>query len=324
MAVPYPIDPADWIEDQIDRLVPNPPPDPCRSLALIGNGWDLALGCRSSFADFREYFESLSLADLADGDDVLMRIFEQIEEIAGPGWRDFEAGLGSLNLPAGVADPGYADDGDLSELDQLSADGHNYGYEFRSHLSGTFGDWIGQIPAPTLPARPNARALVDTSDALLTFNYTDILQSVFGVDDRRILHIHGRVHGSTPLYFGCAPPTRNRWRATGSNSLTTTVREEALEALLAELTKDPRIGLIDRFLEHADTLSRIGSYGFSFGDADYPYVRHLIDHYCDSGTVWTNHCYSPHGDLADSPDAENFHEALDALGFPGTTKLAST
>lgn len=162
------------------------------------------------------------------------------------------------------------------------------------------------------------------SDALITFNYTGILQSVFGVDGGRILHIHGQAHGSTPLYFGCAPPTKTRWRTAGSNSLTNSVREEALEALLAELTKDPRIDLIDRFLERCRTLSRINSYGFSFGEADHPYVQHLIDRYCDPGTVWTNYCYSPNGDLADSPDAENFHEALDALGFPGTPRLAST
>ncbi|WP_168211917.1 AbiH family protein [Ruania zhangjianzhongii] len=322
--MPYPMEGSDWLLDQIKKLVPDPPPRPFTSLALLGNGWDLALGCRSSFADFREYFHTVSMEDLAGGNDVLIRIFEQVEEIAGPGWRDFEAGLADLNLPGEVAELDYPDSGDLSELDQLTADGHDYSHDFRTGLSDTFTDWIAQLPGPTLDPRPPARALVENSDGVITFNYTDTLRTVLHVDESKILPIHGEVHGSSPLYFGCAPPMKTKWRTTGSNSLSNSVREVTLDALLDGLTKNPRLELIGSFLRHCRTLRRIDSYGFAFGEADHPYVEHLIDHYCDAATVWTHYCYSPSGDVSGSDDAENFLEVMDALGFPGIPRLAAT
>ena len=57
----YGEDGDEWRQRMVDELVPDPPPGVVDSLAVIGNGFDLALGIPSSFTQFKEYFRLLVL-----------------------------------------------------------------------------------------------------------------------------------------------------------------------------------------------------------------------------------------------------------------------
>lgn len=317
----YWMEASDHAEDQVEALVTQPPPNPFNSLAVIGNGFDLALGLKSSFADFRSFFNDLSKEDLAKGDDTLQVIFEEIETIAGPNWRDFEGGLAELDLPMGVADLDYPDAGDLSENDSLSAEGAEYGESFKLELSRVFQDWVMHLPGAPTPPSVGAVDLVSGSDGILSFNYTGTLTTVFGINNAKVLPIHGNIASPAPLYFGCPRVDRIWWGAGGSNGLSGAIREQALKELIGSLTKEPRTDLLDSFLRCCTRLNKISSFGFSFGEADHPYVKHLIDNYCDVNTIWTQHCYKPYGDLEDSDDVQNFLDLMKDLEFPGKTEL---
>lgn len=313
----YPMEPSEAIQAEVERLVPNPPPNPLRKLAILGNGFDLAVGRPSGFADFRRHFQTVGDENYAAGDDVLINIFHQLERVAGPEWNNFESGLADLDLPREVADMDYPDEGDLSEYSHLAGEGAYYADTLRYSLSNAFTDWVRQLPGPTRDPSHAARALVDDSDGIVTFNYTNTLEDSLGVSTEKILHVHGQVDGASQLYFGCPPIEDQQWRTGGSNALTEAVREQTLAELLDKLVKQPRLDLLDAFLARCGTLDSIGTYGFSFGEADHPYVKHIIENWCDSRTVWTNYCRSTSGDVNDSPCAVQFREVLDEFSFQG-------
>lgn len=292
-------------------LSPKAPPSPCHTLGLVGNGFDLSLGYTSSYSRFRTFFRDHQLRHLQHGDAVY-DIWTQLEQIAGEDWCDFEACLTEVELPRLVAEMEYPDDGDLSEHDGLAADGHDYATEFKRSLSAAFAEWVATLKPNTPEPSRHASHLVRTSDAIATFNYTDSLTEVFEVDEEKVLHIHGTAHGKAGPYFGGPAPDSSAWsRVGGSNGLTGAIRGQALGELLDELTKRPRTDLLDRLLTNCrGGLRVVSSFGFSFGDADHPYVRHLIDNFCTQDTVWINY-------VRNEESAEHFYDLMDRFGFPG-------
>lgn len=310
----YPADADEYRQAQIDALLTHPVPEPFERLAIFGNGLDLCIGVPSSYRHFKEFLESTTFAP-ADNDLELADIYDRVDEIAGPEWQDFEAGLGELRLPHELADLAYPDVGDLSELDKLTQVGSEYADTFRTRLSECFTDWIHALPQPDLltavPRGP--RSLIDEVDGIVVFNYTRTLEETFFVPPAKVLHVHGVVDGPAELYFGCPPPTEPL-DGGGSYSVSQAARTAALEDLVAGLTKVPRVELLDGFMINCRRLRTVGSFGFSYGEADHAYVGEVI-RFCDAATVWTAHCHTPE-------DADTAGEVLRSLGFPGTIESA--
>lgn len=305
----YPMDWEEHLQSQIDALVSRPVPRPFKKLAVIGNGFDRALGVPSSYGDFRAYFGRLTRPWSAEVDDELAEIYQVVGRAAGPEWQDFEEALGEIDLPREVAELDYADQGDLSELEGLMQAGSEYADTFRTRLSDVFTDWIHDLPGPDASqATSSLRALVDEADGLLVFNYTRTLEDLFGVPPNKVLHVHGVVDGPGELYFGCPPPHSSR-DAGGSYSVSLEARSAALSGLITALTKVPRLELLGTFLANAGSLSAITSFGFSFGEADYEYTSAIVGK-CNGDTVWTAHCHS-------AADADRARQTLGELGFPG-------
>jgi len=292
-------------------LWPEEPPSPCHTLGLVGNGFDLSLGYASSYSHFRTFFRDNELRHLEHGGAVY-DIWAQLERIAGENWCDFEACLTQVELPGDVAEMEHPDRGDLSEHDALAAAGHDYATEFIRSVATAFSDWVATLtPNAPKPSR-HASHLVRTSDVIVTFNYTDSLTEVFEVDEKKVLHIHGTARGRARPYFGGPAPDSPAWsRVSGSSGLTGAIREQALGALLDGLTKRPRTDLLDRLLINCPgNLRVVSSFGFSFGEADLPYVRHLIANFCGRDTVWINH-------VRNAESAEHFYDLMDRFSFPG-------
>ncbi|WP_163541979.1 AbiH family protein [Occultella kanbiaonis] len=319
----YPFELLDWHQDQIDSLLRRPTPNPVHTIALIGNGFDLSLGLKCSFNDFKNYFRDLLDADLDDRGDSFAGIYAEISAVTGPDWSNFESELANLNLPSSVAELSYVDEGDLQELDELAADGAEYSGEFRNGLEKVFTSWIRSFPrmAPS-PPTPAGKEVVASTDAIVNFNYTMTLGTMLGVSPNKVLHPHGIVDGPAGLHFGCPPPERDP-RDAAFNPLSAAVREQALSELRASLTKVHRLELLHAFLEHAEKLKIVNTYGFSFGRADLPYIDAISDAFCDGATVWRQHCYTRGESLSESDDAARCENALASLKFPGRIELVS-
>lgn len=313
----YGEDGDEWRRRMVDELVPVPPPAVVDSLVVIGNGFDLALGIPSSFGQFQRYFHKL-IAGATHDDTELAEIYDLVNKVAGLRWQDFEVGLAELQLPQSVANRDYPDPGDLSDLPGLQQEADEFSEGVRRRLSDTFSEWIHALPSPDAEPSNAARELIEQGDAILTFNYTRTLEEGLGVDSRHVLHIHGVIDGSSDLYFGC-PPQTSLGRAGGSYSTSEAARRGAYTALIDGLTKQPRLDQLDAFLTNCNTLRAVGSYGFSFGEADHPYLRRILER-CDGETAWTLYCHTPERDtrpLEETDDARNGRAVLYELRYPG-------
>jgi hypothetical protein len=272
--------------------------------------------------DFRNFFLNKAEEQSPRRDVSLISIYEQIKGITREDWSDFETALADINLPQHISELYYADAGDLSEMDQLTNEGTEFGEEFSSSLADVFCDWIKNDVSLERPKRtpPSIAKLIQHCDAYLTFNYTTTLEDHFGVPDAKILHIHGTAYSSSSPYFGC-PSEIDAADQGGNYSITATVREAAHKQLIEYLTKHPRLDLVHNLLSNSSTLKTVSSYGFSFGDPDHDYIRAVLSH-TDAHTTWINYCHTPNGELPEDTDiAETCKDILSELDFPGTIQF---
>jgi len=156
-------------------------------LYIIGNGFDLHHGIDSRYSDFADYLE------YADQD-----TFRVAEEYVVPErdlWSALEERLAEIDIDQ-IEDyatnylPSYGAD------DWKDSGHHDYEYEIEQicdaiskDLRRHFASWVRQIEIPD--ERLAAVQSIDPAGLFLSFNYTDTLRSVYGVDKSHVLHIHG-------------------------------------------------------------------------------------------------------------------------------------
>ncbi len=169
-------------------------------LYIIGNGFDLHYGIKSSYLDY--------LAYLNEHDSALSGLLEEV--CPGDIWKNFESALGALapgSLFTNTFNLIIPDSDSEYEWEQRSAS-WNYHLQAMEKTqpekdSGTFSAWVSKIDTA---GRAHDDGLIEnTSDAVyLTFNYTKILEDRLGIDQERILHIHGTA-GESDLVFVHSP-----------------------------------------------------------------------------------------------------------------------
>lgn len=164
-----------------------------KTLYIIGNGFDLWHKLPTGYSDF-SVFAGRFLTEIEHYYSSNLR-----EESP---WHDFENTLGNFDSSI------FLDD--YNEID-VTADDFKpsllYGLEDEmteqtdAHVNSIrekFVEWIQQIDVNDAEAKIN----FPENSLFISFNYTSTLQSVYGIDDHRILHIHGNVENNDELIFG--------------------------------------------------------------------------------------------------------------------------
>lgn len=173
------------------------------TLHIVGNGFDLAHGIASSYADFKDYAWK-------HGDQYLMGLLETCYPDVNPWngelylWSDLERALGNLDFQAAF---------EASTDDIQLEDGHEGRYiaqmeDAPEFLLGmmfdafhrVFEDWVNDIDNNVDPI-PNLSHF-GGGDNYLSFNYTDTLEKVYGVPRNRINYIHGRRNSNDEIIVG--------------------------------------------------------------------------------------------------------------------------
>lgn len=173
------------------------------TLHIVGNGFDLAHGIASSYADFKDYAWK-------HGDQYLMGLLETCYPDANPWngelylWSDLERALGNPDFQAAF---------EASTDDIQLEDGHEGRYiaqmeDAPEFLLGmmfdtfhrAFEDWVNDIDNNVDPI-PNLSHF-GGGDNYLSFNYTDTLEKVYGVPRNRINYIHGRRNSNDEIIVG--------------------------------------------------------------------------------------------------------------------------
>lgn len=244
------------------------------NLYVIGNGFDLFHGLKTSYADFNEY---LNTNEIDFGETAEFFEFSADEEGL---WKDFENDLSSFDVDSYFDYHNEVDvtreDFRTSEVYGLEDELSNQSEYLVSSIQEAFTDWIGSVEINT-KYKINA---FTPSDVFLSFNYTPTLQTVYSIENERIFHIHGFVSESAELIFGHGLTiTQQPEVDENGDSLRTmfTDAEGNANIPLARLQKPVHevISQHEKFFHNLNGLQNIFVLGHSLSDVDLPYFERI-------------------------------------------------
>lgn len=170
-------------------------------LYIIGNGFDLYHGIKSSYKHFQEYLEL--------NDPECLQYIEDYIFIKNENWSDFETALAELN----VNEIHNMCDGFLENYgaeDWSDSYHHDYQYEINIilemltvTLKKNFTSWINQVQLTISNHFYNRKYLsLNINEKYLSFNYTTSLNTIYNVPNDNIIYIHGNIRSSENLIYG--------------------------------------------------------------------------------------------------------------------------
>lgn len=318
-------------------------------LLIIGNGFDMAHLLKTSYEDFKKYMSDLiresegldksekctnlkkiprSTLPKIYTESGLLADFEQERKIAywlinetakrahDIKWRDFEDNLGKLRFNKVIRKWGE-DDFDVKCLRDSIGD-----------IRGFFSDWINTIDLSVAQKKEPYMSLINgKSDIALSFNYTETLEYVYGMEPSNICYLHGQRETDVELQqeksmlpFG----KNNSLIVVGFGKKYLKNRKMARKkSLLLELYKDTEsiISHYEYFFNRIahDEIKEIYTWGFSFSDADMPYIKKICDvlrrEDRDSKITWF---IAPYGNIFKRIKEEiHFRKCIRKAGFRG-------
>lgn len=284
-----------------------------KTLYIIGNGFDIYHGIPSWYSNFRDYLQ------VEDND-----IFEYVQKYlpVNESWSDFEDSMSGIDVD------GLVDDAS-QYLESYGADDwsdafhHNYQYEINRIVEGLsegikdrFSDWIQSLKIPTRAQVSEKLLDLDDTGIYLNFNYTNTLEKVYGVEEERILYIHGNSVDGEDLVLGHA------WNPYEIPSLNDVPNPEDMDTRIMEgneiineyfgSTFKPTTKIIEEYQSYFEGLSDITDIkvlGHSMSDVDFEYLIKILNSIKVEKVNWF---VSYHGDL----DLENKQNAMCRLGVP--------
>lgn len=176
-----------------------------KTLYLVGNGFDIQHGIRTPYSEFRSFLETHHESFLTDFeamyniqplDDTEPWYTEAAQErwkksVLKDLWQTFEEEMGNPDVE-GMHDMAS------SLAEQMPEEGIKYTldlhwkeqYGFSSDLQKYVLEWLESID--TSGVCPIKKSFIgNCSDIFINFNYTDVLERVYGV--KTVLHLHGGV-----------------------------------------------------------------------------------------------------------------------------------
>lgn len=238
-------------------------------LYIIGNGFDRWHGLPTSYKHFYEHAK-----------DLLHELEQYLYSESGieiP-WHDFEACLGRFNCDLfyeaynfiDVADESFKPSMVFGLEDELSEEADR----LISGVRDQFEEWISGISIDDIEAqfhflRPGR---------FISFNYTDVLQTVYGIPEDSILHIHGSAARYEQLIFGHGDEIINEPEFDDEGESNRTMFSDAQGNAKRPLYefKKPVTEILKRNTAYFEALSNIETIvvlGHSLNEIDLPYFK---------------------------------------------------
>lgn len=254
---------------------------------VIGNGFDLWHKLPTSYACFYDFAKKTL--------DEIETYYSFGVNQAAP-WCDFENSLGCFNW-----EDFYDAHNNIDASEENFRPSFVYGLEDElreqadSHVEAIrncFCDWINGIDASTA-----VRRIVFSNGArFITFNYTSTLQSVYGIADANILHIHGRAETSDELIFGHGEEIEEEPELDGNGDSNRTIFTDAENAAVYPLyaLKKPVEDVLkshENFFKTLTDATEIVVIGHSLNKVDLPYFQRICEQ--ARSAKWTVCLYTP-------------------------------
>lgn len=278
-------------------------------LYIIGNGFDIYHGMKTSYADFCIYVEE-NHSDLG----LFLENYFKFQVNDKYLWNNFESDLGTFNYK------GFMDDNcDFDIMDEnfrprdcycLEDDVSQQIEENVDEIKETFSNWLHDIDYPH-PSKGDLKLNKDAT--FLSFNYTHTLFELYSIPKNKVTHIHNSLKEySNDLIFGHNLEIVDEPELDengDSNRTMFTDSENASKSLLYSFKK-PTEKIIKENCDFFISLSKIDTIyilGHSINDIDLPYFEQ-INKVVKQNTNWTISYYND-----DEP--EKMRNALKNIGI---------
>ena len=260
-------------------------------LWIVGNGFDRAHGLPTGYSDYYKYL-------VASGEEWMASMLGfYFGNVSGhPGnilWSQLEKALGIYSIDA-IYD--FLKEGHTLDLDYVS----QYVGEVESEVqfqfveicekfSETFNNWCHSIDLER--AKPINSFGFTANDRFLTFNYTDTLEAVYGIDEQKVLHIHGRAASGDELIVGHNNPAKMP-RSIKDDFLDNTANIRAIVDTVNNLEKKTKRIIADNkpFFDSLGNVNEVMVYGHSIEEVDMPYFEEVKKN-VDLNAKWQFYCH---------------------------------
>lgn len=266
------------------------------TLYVIGNGFDLHHGVKSSYHCYMEWLKENHKDDYQKIIDFYGNKAEEYEW-----WNEFETNLGYFDIREKVENWAFLNQTNDKQLEDMKIDVMAGAWDAQTEIDGimsilkdSFHEWIDSLK----PALSANKIVIDSQNAyFINFNYSLTLENVYNVPSAQILHIHGCLnddeyiigHGRT--YEEVKEDAEPYIPPFDSNK--DDPSEYGLDAIDDEITEHTKTEAVNKTMEAAkptdeiikknrsifDQLSEVNKvciYGLSFSSVDEPYLNHII------------------------------------------------
>lgn len=258
------------------------------SLVIVGNGFDLMHGVKSSYYAFRDTLGKNSALQ------TWLESFWTVEDI----WADLENGLAHFNMDAmggrmsvdqwlDICDA-YGEDAGMAEFYMAVESAAAPIADVSSELPRRLRNWI-----ETLTIGTDDRPLhsLFAGGKVLSFNYTEFVETLYGIPEKDVCYIHGcRRKKKEKLILGHKPgasdqsyvlkENQKRAKPTYRNEMIAAAQEQVFSLVSAcdqELTKDCNSIIADHadFFDSISQVREVVVIGHSMSPVDWDYFRKI-------------------------------------------------
>lgn len=257
-------------------------------LFIIGNGFDLAHGYKTSYGTLRKY---LSEKEVMVGSFYIPDIFS---ETSDDDWNNFEELLEDYDFVhwgASYTENIYIDDDKEQDRNMSYNNGLN---EYFREISNLLPQKIKKELCIFIEKETQnkvskiewIRKLFDEESFFINFNYSFLLENIYNISENKICHIHGTIFNEDEIVFGHG--NINLTEDIEAEEFDLASPEKKLTNLNAKFKKNYQLQKLIDFLQ-SKVPKEIIIIGHSCGIVDYKYYEELHKKY--SGTKWIFYYY---------------------------------
>ncbi len=247
-------------------------------IVIVGNGFDVNHGLPSSYANFKEW--------LKNNDINLFDFLNTYIDVKGNWWNDFERSLSEFDIPKLIRETPLEKSPRDSKLPPSFSHPASWRLDsVRDAISLKFTEWVKTLDGVEINKK------IDLPEACLyiSFNYTDTLERVYGIEENKIVYIHGKASRGDKLIYGHGKSqfeleydVMKKYNLHRSDDFFTAGSfgdsESELTSRVSYWQKYIQLGLYYNVLRPAVSgACNVCVYGLSFSKVDFPYLQWIVE-----------------------------------------------
>lgn len=248
-------------------------------IVIVGNGFDVNHGLPSGYADFKEW--------LKNNDINLFDFLNTYIDVKGIWWNNFESSLSEINIPQLIRDTPLKKS-QTSIVGLPPSFSHPASWRLdsvREALSLKFTEWVKTLDGVEIKKKNE----LPEACLYISFNYTNTLERVYGVEENRIVYIHGKASRDDELIYGHGKnqfvlenDVMKKYHLHRSDDFFTAGTygnsESELTTRISYWQKYIQIGrYYDELRSAVMDANKVCVYGLSFSEVDFPYLQWIAE-----------------------------------------------